>query len=90
MRPYTGYLDGDFRGMKADGSRLNFWHDEGNGENYDPQARGIRLIGSDGARAVSLRIESSGYSRIGVRLIQPGGWRKEASLDDQAPLSRPS
>lgn len=32
--------------MKADGSRLNFWHDEGNGENYDPQALGYRLIGS--------------------------------------------
>ena len=42
------------------------------------------------ARAVFVRRESLGDSRIDLLLIQRRGWRKEASFDDKAPLARPS
>lgn len=41
-------------------------------------------------RAVFVRSESLGDSRIDLLLIQRRGWRKEASFDDKAPLARPS
>lgn len=41
-------------------------------------------------RAAFVRTESLGDSRIDLLLIQRGGWRKEASLDDKAALARPS
>lgn len=59
-------------------------------DEQDSIGLGVPAVDLESPRAVFVRSESLGDFRIDLLLIQRGGWRKEASLDDKATLARPS